>query len=452
MENNDPIVRLYRRGINSTLLGLTLVAGIIGAVAIAPFYQNLRNQSLEQFQRFGTSLADQLHSRLIGMTGLAEQITSRTRARNLLIEHNQGKLARDEASRQISDILSDVPQHSPEVLAVWRFDQQGQLLAGVGLQLPKSLPQGPPWSQTQLQLHSLRQTQQRAEGPPLLLADAPIHDREQHWVGNDLVLFSSQGLINTLTQASAQYPHASIRLQQQGQTLVSLGASQPSADLAQFDRSLGSSGLQLELQMPFSELYREAEQHAWRLALALLMLMLIGGIGLFLLSRRILQGLHEQMALRQQREQDLLASEQRFRGLVQHSPLPMLVVDDGEEGHIGLINRSFSELFGYREGELRRLQDWWRLAYPNEAERLQAEAEWRQTLPNASSDGGWGSGRFGPVTREIRCADGSLRFVELSLSRLYGFGLEVFSDLTAQRQRSGSCNWAPAYSPMSARA
>jgi PAS domain S-box-containing protein len=55
-------------------------------------------------------------------------------------------------------------------------------------------------------------------------------------------------------------------------------------------------------------------------------------------------------------EQDLRASEERFRSSVLHSPLPILLFDDREQ--ILALSRSWSDETGYSREDLRRIEDW----------------------------------------------------------------------------------------------
>lgn len=63
-------------------------------------------------------------------------------------------------------------------------------------------------------------------------------------------------------------------------------------------------------------------------------------------------------------QQQLLVSEERFRGAFEHAPIGMALVD--HEGRWRRINRSLSTMLGYTEQELRGML-WWMLLHPDEA-------------------------------------------------------------------------------------
>jgi diguanylate cyclase (GGDEF)-like protein/PAS domain S-box-containing protein len=430
MFRHDPIVRLSVKALNAALLALVLVGTLIGAIALYPFYHNLRDQALDHFQRHGEMLAAQLHGQLEAMRDIAAQVTSRTKARTTLEDFNQGRLNRDQARPVLNDILSDVLRQSPQVLGVWRFDAQGEPLAGVGMALPSGLT-APASSAKELRLYSFRP----AQNGVLLLVDAPIRDRNNLPVGTDRVLFSSQGLAETLQRAVENIPHSQVRLFDQGRVLFSQGrAPVPDSALQQTEFAIDPAGLHLQIQLAQSELYRLAQWQTLRLGLFLLVLMGLGGLGIGLLGRHFLRALREEIGLRQLREQDLLASEQRFRALVQSSNLAMLVMDDSDAGHIGLINHRFSELFGFSPTQLRDLEDWWRLAYAEGPERQAARQAWQQAIAQLDRREPGSDPRTPVISSEVRCADGSLRSIELSMSRQHGFSLLIFNDLTQERQ------------------
>ena len=82
----------------------------------------------------------------------------------------------------------------------------------------------------------------------------------------------------------------------------------------------------------------------------------------------------------ERRGAELRESETRFRALVESSPLPMLVVDDGSPGRISLLNRRFTQLFGYTLDEVPELAAWWPRAHPDPDYRTQVEQQWRAAL------------------------------------------------------------------------
>jgi PAS domain S-box-containing protein len=111
----------------------------------------------------------------------------------------------------------------------------------------------------------------------------------------------------------------------------------------------------------------------------------------------------------QRRQEDALrASEARVRAVIEFSPLPILVAEGGD-GRITRVNRKFTELFGYGESDLARLDDWWRLGIPDASIRKAFLAAW--TTP-ASREAGRDA-EIAALRQEMVCRIGERRWVDV---------------------------------------
>jgi PAS domain S-box-containing protein len=105
----------------------------------------------------------------------------------------------------------------------------------------------------------------------------------------------------------------------------------------------------------------------------------------------------EDISARKQAEDELRKSEERFKSSVLHSPLPILLFDDGEQ--ILAISQSWLEETGYSREELRRIKDWTARAYGDRSgEVLEQMREMISAEPEAQ-----------PVELMIRTKDGRER-------------------------------------------
>jgi len=82
-------------------------------------------------------------------------------------------------------------------------------------------------------------------------------------------------------------------------------------------------------------------------------------------------------------EQSLATSEERFRTIIEQSPISMAIVD--LDGTIEYINRRAIETFGYLPTDIPTMDRWWVLAYPDAAYRDEVIAQWTGLVYRAMS-------------------------------------------------------------------
>jgi PAS domain S-box-containing protein len=127
----------------------------------------------------------------------------------------------------------------------------------------------------------------------------------------------------------------------------------------------------------------------------------------------------------------LRESEALLRGLVETSPIPMLVVTADPSGHVLLMNQRFTATFGYSIQEVPDISAWWEKAYPDLAYRDRIRASWQDAVGEAERTG---NHAIGPVAAQVTCKDGSLRDLEVHMGRFGNRALVVVSDLTERKQ------------------
>jgi len=79
---------------------------------------------------------------------------------------------------------------------------------------------------------------------------------------------------------------------------------------------------------------------------------------------RKMAALFNEITTRKQIEMALLESEERYRTLVEESPLGISLI--GEDGRYKYVNPRFEKMFGYTIDEIPTGQDWFRVAFPND--------------------------------------------------------------------------------------
>jgi hypothetical protein len=131
---------------------------------------------------------------------------------------------------------------------------------------------------------------------------------------------------------------------------------------------------------------------------------------------------------RHRTEEALRDSQERFRGLVEGSPVPMLVAVDRQK--VVLVNRCFTDLFGYTLADVYDMESWEACAYPDPEYRLAVREKWGQAVAAADVAG---HRDFGVVDALVTCRNGAVRYVEVHLCRHGNYSLVVFIDLTERR-------------------
>ena len=98
----------------------------------------------------------------------------------------------------------------------------------------------------------------------------------------------------------------------------------------------------------------------------------------------------KQSVIRQAHRQEQAAlkrSDERFRAIIESSPVPLLVSD--ANGIITYLNPKFTQIFGYSHSDIPTLDDWWPSAYPDTSYRkwvVNARKEAQQRAEHTQAD------------------------------------------------------------------
>ena len=125
-------------------------------------------------------------------------------------------------------------------------------------------------------------------------------------------------------------------------------------------------------------------------------------------------------------------SERKYRTIIDVSPIPYALNDDHQ--NILLINKAFTETFGYSHEDIPTLSDWWPKAYPDLEYRNWVASTWQNNVEKSLRDGK----PFIPLEIIIQCKDGTKRSVMASAVSLgdsfSGIHLVILYDITDRKK------------------
>ncbi|KJR40236.1 PAS sensor protein [Candidatus Magnetoovum chiemensis] len=133
---------------------------------------------------------------------------------------------------------------------------------------------------------------------------------------------------------------------------------------------------------------------------------------------------------RKHTEQQLKESEAYIRQLIEHSPIAMLIdVGADEDEKVLIMNKKFTQLFGYTIEDVPDVKHWWTLAYPDENYREQLKKEWIERVNKAIKT----HGEIEPMEAVVTCKDGSTRYIRFYMASIGYRNLVAFENLTERK-------------------
>ncbi|MDX2445715.1 MAG: PAS domain S-box protein [Desulfobacterales bacterium] len=117
------------------------------------------------------------------------------------------------------------------------------------------------------------------------------------------------------------------------------------------------------------------------------------------LDQGYMEGVIVDITERKRAEAALRESEQKFRALVEQSPLGISLI--GNDGRYKYVNPRFQEMFGYTIHDCSTGKEWFKIAYPDEAYRQKVLEAWIEELQQTEA------GKVRPHVYVVTCKDGS---------------------------------------------
>ncbi|MGZ4997866.1 MAG: PAS domain-containing sensor histidine kinase, partial [Methylobacter sp.] len=147
---------------------------------------------------------------------------------------------------------------------------------------------------------------------------------------------------------------------------------------------------------------------------------------------------HEDITERKLMENQLKASEEKFRSIIEASPVPMALND--EKLNITFLNPAFVQTFGYTVDDIPTLADWWPKAYPDPDYRNWVQTTWQTSLEKAKQE----HSDFSPLELAVCCKNDGIKTVLASAAAIHrdfaGEHLVILYDITRRKQIEAKLN------------
>ncbi|NNE93013.1 MAG: hypothetical protein HKN23_15315, partial [Verrucomicrobiales bacterium] len=169
------------------MLGVGVVAALTMAV---PLYERLKSEQEDRLM-FAVSTRQQTVAQLLDkLKSVSAQVSSRTKARQLLDAYNKGEIPREEFEESSRFILEDALGTSAFLVGIQRVGKNGKAAVAVGKSIPESEWVIPEDEAVEASLNGPIEM----DGRSYLIGSMPIRDRDGVVYGTDVTLFLTSGL------------------------------------------------------------------------------------------------------------------------------------------------------------------------------------------------------------------------------------------------------------------
>lgn len=126
---------------------------------------------------------------------------------------------------------------------------------------------------------------------------------------------------------------------------------------------------------------------------------------------------------------ELDESRQRFQDLIQYAHVPLVILRS--DGVIQQVNQSVTDVLGYTRDDMTTMDQWWRLAFPDETARQAIQQDWANIQQSSAP-----SGTSETITRiyPITCKNGRVRDIEFQYRPFGDWSIFTLTDITERKQ------------------
>ena len=126
-------------------------------------------------------------------------------------------------------------------------------------------------------------------------------------------------------------------------------------------------------------------------------------------------------------EEELRKTEERLRLFLEAAPVGIVIIDRAQ--NVLYTNDKFTQLTGYTIDDIPTIDNWWKLAYPDEDYRDNVRRIWNQAFDIAILE----QKEIEPTEYPVCCKDGSRVWIEFRLAPLGDLNIVLLSDITDRR-------------------
>ncbi len=139
-------------------------------------------------------------------------------------------------------------------------------------------------------------------------------------------------------------------------------------------------------------------------------------------------GFARDISERKKAEEKLRASEEKFRSVIEASPVGMAIFDP--EQNVQKLNDRFTRLFGYTIEDIPNVKKWFPLAYPDEVYRAEVKDKWNAEIDEYLRT----RIKFKPIEARVKCKNGNYCDIEFGFEAIGDTYITTFVDLTDRKK------------------
>lgn len=138
MPRDSNMRQVQGRIIFYSIIGIVVTAITVAILTLAPFYTSMK-EAQDAHVRFAREMTGQLVDQYLSRKkDIARQVASRTKAWQLLREHEQGKITQSQMQQYLSKILMAAMRQSDLITGITRLDRKSKPLVQVGETIPRT--------------------------------------------------------------------------------------------------------------------------------------------------------------------------------------------------------------------------------------------------------------------------------------------------------------------------